>query len=162
MLLQHLVIDAKDCDFSRFMANLAICLVLECDNKQEKIMKFVEYQDISRNRIRAYEENRLRVNTEWVNLPCALCAQQLVKDWHPEVEKQMSELDLLPLISLQAADLIIIGYAQQPKWDHSWLKLQATMNARGIGLEQMQSDAAIRTFNVLTTEERPVWLVLID
>lgn len=125
-------------------------------------MKFVEYQDISRNRIRAYEENKLRINTEWATLPCALCAQQLVKDWHPETLHQITEQDLLTLIALQPADLIIVGHAQQPKWDKAWLTLQASMNARGIGLEQMQSDAAIRTFNVLTTEERPVWLALID
>jgi uncharacterized protein len=41
------------------------------------------------------------------------------------------------------------------------MQLQAQLNAQNIGLEQMQTDAAIRTFNVLTTEERSVWLVLL-
>lgn len=124
-------------------------------------MKFVEYQDVSRYRIRAYEQNRIRLERDWITLPCALCAQALVSDWQTAKPEQLRLSDFTPLLDLHTADLIIVGHAHQPTWNSTWMQLQAQLNAQGIGLEQMQTDAAIRTFNVLTTEERSVWLVLL-
>jgi len=124
-------------------------------------MKFVEYQDVSRYRIRAYENNRIRLEQEWITLPCALCAQSLVTDWQPITPEQLTMADFAPLLSTHAAELMIIGRSSQPVWNPEWMQLQASLNAKGVGLEQMQTDAAIRTFNVLTTEERSVWLVLL-
>lgn len=124
-------------------------------------MKFVEYQDVSRYRIRAYEANRIRLEQEWITLPCALCAQKLVADWQPNNANELSLTDFSLLIAAHPADLIIVGRTQQPEWNPAWMKLQAELNAQAIGLEQMHIDAAIRTFNVLTTEERSVWLVLL-
>lgn len=124
-------------------------------------MKFVEYQDVSRYRIRAYENNRIRIEQDWLDLPCALCAQALVSDWQPANAEQLCLGDFTPLLTSHAADLIIVGRPNQPAWNPEWMQLQAQLNTQNIGLEQMQTDAAIRTFNVLTTEERSVWLVLL-
>lgn len=124
-------------------------------------MKFVEYQDVSRYRVRAYEAHRIKLEQAWTELPCALCAQKLVTDWQPANPLHLSLSDFTPLLSAHSADLIIVGHSQQPIWNPEWMQLQAQLNAQGIGLEQMQADAAIRTFNVLTTEERSVWLVLL-
>jgi uncharacterized protein len=124
-------------------------------------MKFVEYQDVSRYRIRAYEANRIKLEQEWILLPCALCAQALMTDWQPANADQLCLSDFSPLLASRPADLIIVGRPHQPAWNPEWMRLQAELNAQGIGLEQMQTDAAIRTFNVLTTEERSVWLVLL-
>jgi uncharacterized protein len=124
-------------------------------------MKFVEYQDVSRYRIRAYEANRIKLEQEWISLPCALCAQALITDWQPFNAEQLCLADFSPLLVTYPADLIIVGRQDHPEWNPEWMQLQAELNAQGIGLEQMQIDAAIRTFNVLTTEERSVWLALL-
>jgi uncharacterized protein len=123
-------------------------------------MKFIEYQDISRNRIRHYESNKVLVNANWHDFPCAIAPKVIVDNWQITSDTMLSE-DMQSLQSRYQADLIIIGSANQPKWDRNWLQLQAQMHQLGIGIEQMRHDAAIRTFNVLTTEERPVWLVLL-
>lgn len=123
-------------------------------------MKFVEYQDIARNRIRACEESRIKINADWVTFPCALSADHLLTNW-PTDPVQLTFAQLEKLLATAAADLIIIGRQGKIVWDIDWLKLQATANQRGIGIEQMTIDAAVRTFNVLTTEERPIWLVLL-
>lgn len=125
-------------------------------------MKFVEYQDRSRYRIRAYETHRIKIEQEWINLPCALCASALKTEWHPVNPTQLTIEDLSPLFAEYPAELIIVGRNSQLEWNLEWIQLQSNLNALGMGLEQMQSDAAIRTFNVLTTEERSVWLVLLD
>lgn len=122
-------------------------------------MKFVEYKDLSRYQIKAYEAERVKINDQWYPLPCAVHGQHLLTDWRPTAA-QLSSADLQQLLAEQHADLIIVGQRQQPIWDENWLRLQVAMNQQGIGLEQMLSDAAIRTFNVLSTEERAVWLVL--
>jgi uncharacterized protein len=123
-------------------------------------MKFIEYQDVSRNRIRHYENNKVLVNANWHDFPCAIAPKVIVDNWQITSDTMLSE-DMQSLQSRYQADLIIIGSANQPKWDRNWLQLQAQMHQLGIGIEQMRHDAAIRTFNVLTTEERPVWLVLL-
>ena len=123
-------------------------------------MKFVEYQDLSRNRIRNQENNRVLVNADWHNFPCAIAPRIIVDNW--QMTNDVIQIDDMQSLQNQyQADLIIIGYESEPKWDTSWLKLQAEMHQLGMGIEQMHRDAAIRTFNVLTTEERPVWLVLL-
>lgn len=123
-------------------------------------MKFVEYQDVSRNRIRHQENGKVLVNADWHSFPCAIAPRAMIDHW----QTQNGSIQIEDMQALQAdyqADLIIIGSANEPKWDMHWLKLQAQMHQLGIGVEQMRHDAAIRTFNVLTTEDRPVWLVLL-
>ena len=122
-------------------------------------MKFVEYQDVARHRIRAIEANRIRVDQTWVALPCALSAQQLITDWQPE-QDMISVVDIEKLLALAPADLILMGQTKPLKWDANWFQLQAKLNQRDIGIEQMPLEAAVRTFSVLTTEERPIWLIL--
>ena len=124
------------------------------------MMKFIEYQDVSRNRIRHYESNKVLVNANWHDFPCAIAPKVIIDNWQITSDTILSE-DMQSLQDRYQADLIIIGSANQPKWDKSWLQLQAQMHQLGIGIEQMRHDAAIRTFNVLTTEDRPVWLVLL-
>ncbi len=124
------------------------------------LMKFVEYQDTTRNRIRHYEADKILVNAHWYNLPCAIAPQIIINDLQLSTDKIQFE-DMKSLQDRYTADLIIIGSKSEPKWDVDWLKLQAQMHQLGIGVEQMYHDAAIRTFNVLTTEDRPVWLVLL-
>jgi uncharacterized protein len=123
-------------------------------------MKFVEYQDVSRNRIRNTESNKVLVNANWHSFPCAIAPHAIVDNW--QMTNDAIHIDDMQSLQKQyQADLIIIGYESEPKWDTNWLKLQAQMHQLGMGIEQMHRDAAIRTFNVLTTEERPVWLVLL-
>jgi uncharacterized protein len=122
-------------------------------------MKFVEYQDTARNRIRAYESDKVLVNANWHELPCAIAPQMFADKWQANRDEITIE-DLQVLQAIYPADLILLGSSHEPVWDINWLKLQAQTHAIGIGIEQMRHDAAIRTFNVLTTEERPVWLVL--
>jgi len=123
-------------------------------------MKFVEYQDVSRNRIRNHESDKVLVNADWHSFPCAIAPHNIIDHWHA-IGDNLQIDDMKALHERYKADLIIIGTANEPYWDTNWLKLQAQMHQLGIGIEQMHHNAAIRTFNVLTTEERPVWLVLL-
>jgi len=122
-------------------------------------MKFVEYQDVSRNRIRNQESDQVLVNANWHRFPCAIAPRIIIDNWQPHSDDIQLD-DLMALQDRYHADLIMIGNANEPIWDINWLKLQAEMNKLGIGIEQMKRDAAIRTFNVLSTEDRPIWLIL--
>lgn len=122
-------------------------------------MKFVEYKDVSRNRIRGYEHNKVLINADWHHFPCAIAPHLIENDWQAG-EKGIQPEQIQALQQHYLADLVLIGTEHEPVWNTDWLKLQAALNQLGIGVEQMRHDAAIRTFNVLTTEERPVWLIL--
>lgn len=123
-------------------------------------MKFVEYKDLSKNRIRELDSNQVRIQDTWYPFPCAISAQHIVtKDQH-SIE---ISIDCFEQLMAQApADLLLVGRpASDIRFDLTWQKLLVSMNQKGIGLEQMTHSAAVRTFNVLMTEERPFWLILV-
>lgn len=133
-----------------------------CDKitlKGAKTMKFVEYQDRSRYRIQAFEAGRVRINQEWIELPCAISPEHLIRS--DELKMQTSLLESLThMLKHYPAHLIIIGQAQPITVDRAWMQLMTHIQKQGVGLEQMTADAGARTFNVLTTEDRPIWLLL--
>jgi uncharacterized protein len=123
-------------------------------------VKFVEYKDLSKNRIRELDTHQVKIQDTWYHLPCAISAQLVItQDQHPiEINTACFE----HLIAQQSADLLLIGRpASDIRFDLTWQKLLVSMNQQGIGLEQMTPDAAVRTFNVLMTEDRPFWLILV-
>ena len=123
-------------------------------------MKFVEYQDVSKNRIRELQSDRVRIHQNWYPMPCAISAQQIVTETH--IALGATAECFAALIAQQSADLILVGRPQaQLVFDIHWHQLLVQMNQQGVGLEQMSHAAAVRTFNVLMTEERPFWLVLV-
>jgi uncharacterized protein len=122
-------------------------------------MKFVEYQDRSRNRIKSIESQRVLVNQEWIDFPCAISATQIVRAHEIKQDAHLSEL-LLEIAQHQPANLMLLGSDKPITIDRAWMQLLATMRQQDINLEQMNLDAAARTFNVLTTEDRLIWVVL--
>lgn len=123
-------------------------------------MKFVEYKDMARNRITALEAERLRVGQTWLKRPCALCNEHLYPDWQSDQDfPTLSSLE--PLLQQSQPSLILLGSTAGASTDPGYWQLLAALNQRGIGLESMGADAACRTFNVLTTEERQVLLLLV-
>jgi uncharacterized protein len=128
-------------------------------------VKFVEYQDISKNRIRELQENQVRIHQHWYFLPCAISAQKIITHQSPKenlFKVEVSTDCFEQLLQEEAADLILIGRANDRLiFDIKWQQLVADMSQQGIGLEQMSHAAAVRTFNVLMTEERPFWLILV-
>jgi uncharacterized protein len=123
-------------------------------------VKFVEYQDLSKNRIRELQADRVRIHHTWYPLPCAISAHHIVT--HAQTSIEASRASIEQLITQAPADLILIGRPEgQIHFNANWQSLLVEMNQRGIGLEQMTHSAAVRTFAVLMTEERPFWLILV-
>jgi len=121
-------------------------------------MKFVEYQDRSRHRIHSIEGKRVRVNQDWIDFPCAISATHIVRADEIKHNASLSEV-LTDIAQHHPTNLMLLGRDTPININREWMQLLAAMRQQDINLEQMGIDAAARTFNVLTTEDRPLWVL---
>ncbi len=89
-----------------------------------------------------------------------LCLPSGVHGWEPGDPKALTEADFRQVIEQAASiDLLLVGMGADlrplPK------DLRARLKEAGIAAEPMSTGAALRTFNVLLAEDRPVAAALI-
>lgn len=88
----------------------------------------------------------------------AVTADQLLTDWDCAHIDQLDDATLAPLIALQP-EVLVLGVGEAVRFPAA-ATMRKVMHA-GIGIEVMNDGAAIRTFNVMLSEQRDVVLALV-
>jgi uncharacterized protein len=121
-------------------------------------MKFTEHRDPNVNMIQQYSLSEVRVNQQRLNRSAIISQQHLVTDWPISHIDQLNAQHLDALLQLKP-EVLIIGSGEHQRFPASkWFGYCAQ---HGVSLEVMANDAACRTYNILTTEDRVVILGLI-
>ena len=100
----------------------------------------------------------IRVGEISIGRSVVMSASKLILDWPVSSVQSLDLGALAPALELQP-EVLLLGTGERIRFPEP--ALFATLAARGIGLEVMDTAAACRTFNILVNEERPVVAALI-
>jgi len=109
------------------------------------------------NMIKGYAPGQLRVGNATLT-SSALVAATTLLPWRPASVADLTSADLEPLYTL-APEVVLLGTGARQQFPDA--ALLATLHARRIGVEIMDTPAACRTYNVLVAEGRSVVAALI-
>lgn len=121
-------------------------------------MKFTEHLNPGVNLIRSYEPNCVRVNQQQIRQSCVVSQHHLLSDWPVTQLSELDESAMQMLIELKP-EVLILGTGEQQIFPSA--SVMQFFIQQGISLEVMSNDAACRTYNILTTEDREVVIALI-
>ncbi|WP_319379692.1 Mth938-like domain-containing protein [Thiomicrorhabdus sp.] len=121
-------------------------------------MKFSEHRDSNINTVKQYSPGRVKVNDRVLERSCFITQTEIEADWACPTIDALDEATLNVLLQ-QNPEVIILGTGDTQIFPEP--KLFAYCTRKGIGLEVMANDAACRTYNVITTEDREILLALI-
>ena len=121
-------------------------------------MKFSLENDYADFIIRAYEPGRIVVNDITFTQSLAITPEQLIQDWPPQNFQALQSSHLQQLIETET-EIVLLGTGSQIQFPGP--ELQAIVMGCGIGLEVMDTEAACRTYNILSAEGRKVTAALI-
>lgn len=121
-------------------------------------MKFTEHLNPGVNLIRSYEPNCVRVNQKQLSHSCVISQHHLLSDWPVTQLSDLDENAMQMLIELKP-EVLILGTGEQQVFPSA--SVMQFFIQQGISLEVMSNDAACRTYNILTTEDREVVIALI-
>lgn len=121
-------------------------------------MKFTEHRDSNINSVKKYQPGEVQINAQTFTHSLFLTQTEIFDRWQCSNIKDLS-IENLQAILDQSPEVIILGTGNQQVFPEP--KLFAHCFNRGAGLEVMANDAACRTYNILTTEDRDVVLALI-
>ena len=121
-------------------------------------MKFTEHLNPGVNLIRSYEPNCVRVNQQQLSQSCVISQHHLLSDWPVTHLNDLNESAMQMLIELKP-EVLILGTGEQQIFPSA--SVMQFFIQQGISLEVMSNDAACRTYNILTTEDREVVIALI-
>ena len=108
--------------------------------------------------IRAYQPGQIQVNDRILRHSLIVSARQLIENWLPTKASEITREALELAAALKPAILLIgTGKTQQllP------IEMYGEFLNRGIGVEVMDTAAACRTYNALTSENRDVVAALV-
>jgi len=116
-------------------------------------MKFTEHLNPDVNLIRQYAPNRIQVNQHTLTESCIICQHDLITQWPVKHVTELNESNMLALVKLQP-EVLILGTGETQRFPAT--QIMQFFIQHGISLEVMSNDAACRTYNILTTEDRIV------
>ena len=107
--------------------------------------------------IAAYAPGWIRIGEQRIERACLVTTEAVFLDLLPATP---TELDTghFQLLADTGADIALLGTGAQQSFPDPAVMLE--LNARGIGLEVMDTGAACRSFNVLSAEGRAVVAML--
>lgn len=108
--------------------------------------------------IHAYKPGSIRINEHILTHSVIITPNQLIKEWRPQVVTELTAESLSPIAALKP-DILLIGTGSQLVFLR--LEIYGHLINLGIGVEIMDTSAACRTFNALTSENRNVVAALI-
>lgn len=82
-----------------------------------------------------------------------IAGRELIEDWGPDEGRNLSREHLRPLLEMKP-ELVLLGTG--PKMEMPALDWIAEFHRAGIGFDVMTTDAACRTYNILSAEGRKV------
>ncbi|MEZ5540894.1 MAG: MTH938/NDUFAF3 family protein [Pseudomonadota bacterium] len=110
------------------------------------------------NSIQSYSDQGV-VISDRVYASSVLVTALQVETWTPGTIADLDESHLAPLLAHQPG-IVILGTGARLVFPAP--RLLAGIQQHGIGVEVMANAAAVRTFNVLLSEDRPVLLALLQ
>ncbi len=108
--------------------------------------------------IRAYKPGHIQINDRIHTRSVIISSNQLIEDWEPQLITELTAASLSPVITLKP-DVLLIGTGSQLVFLP--LEIYGHLINLGIGVEIMDTSAACRTFNALSSENRRVAAALI-
>ncbi|MGH8279794.1 MAG: Mth938-like domain-containing protein [Gammaproteobacteria bacterium] len=122
-------------------------------------MKFtLDATSAGTNVIRAYGPGRINISDKIYTRSLVLTPQRLLDDWPPQRFEDLTLAHLETALGLQP-EILVIGTGAVLRFPEA--RIQAEIQARGIGLEVLDTAAACRTYNVLVSENRKVVAALL-
>ena len=103
--------------------------------------------------IRSFEEGKLHVNDQIIDINVMLTSDEIIADWSPASLENLSIADF-ELALARSPEVILLGTGLKQRFPH--MQLITEIVRQGIGFEIMNTAAACRTFNVLASEQRQV------
>lgn len=108
--------------------------------------------------IRAYQPGLIQVNDRTFSCSIIITPEKLINTWSPQCIDELKREDLETVIALCPA-ILLIGTGHTLQFPD--LEIYGDLINYGIGVEIMNTHAACRTYNVLTSEGRSVAAALI-
>lgn len=108
--------------------------------------------------IRSYQPGTISVNEKILTCSIIISPEQLIEDWPPQTISELTQNSFDPIIELKPT-ILLIGTG--PNHTFISLDLYGHLINLGIGVEIMATDAACRTYNALSAENRHVIAALI-
>ncbi|BCN93409.1 hypothetical protein THMIRHAM_11940 [Thiomicrorhabdus immobilis] len=121
-------------------------------------MKFTEHRDSNVYAVKKYQPGMVKVNNLEFNSSCYITQKSYKDDWQCPAISALNT-DLMDELLAEKPEVIILGTGETQTFPEPLFF--AYCAAQGVGLEVMANDAACRTYNVLTTEDRDIVLALI-
>lgn len=112
----------------------------------------------SRYQIRGYQPGWLKINETVFTESIIITPDQLFDHWPPQSANELTAKDFSSVILLKPA-ILLIGTGSEFKLLD--IKIYGDLINHGIGVEIMNTSAACRTFNVLSSENRHVVAALL-
>jgi uncharacterized protein len=110
------------------------------------------------NSIQSYSQRGIIINGRLIGNSVLVTAEH-IEAWPPGSVAELNEQHLDRLVTRRPG-IIVLGTGATLVFPPA--RLLAGIQQRGIGIEVMANDAAIRTFNVLLSEDRRVLLALLQ
>jgi uncharacterized protein len=110
------------------------------------------------NFVRAYSASEIRVGETVLHRSCVLRVDRLIADWRPQTVGELTLADLDVVLGLDP-EIVVLGTGTRQRFPAP--ELLASILARGVGCEVMDTGAACRTYNVLVSEDRRVVAALL-
>jgi uncharacterized protein len=122
------------------------CMKLHSDSTQQ-------YQTVT-----GYDASGVEINAQRFEYSLLVMPETAPRPWEVTRFEDLQAAHF-EQIALDAPDVVILGTGERQRFVHP--RLVASLSARHIGVESMDSQAACRTYNVLMGEGRKVTLALI-
>jgi uncharacterized protein len=122
-------------------------------------MKFSEEHDNRQYIITGYDHQSIRINDRGFNQGFILTSAHFNPDWEPQVYADLEVSHLDDIFALQP-ELILLGTGKKQIFPAKDIYLALVRS--GIGFEVMNTQAACRTFNILTADDRNVAAALFN
>jgi uncharacterized protein len=110
------------------------------------------------NSIQSYNERGIVIDDKLITRSVLVTADT-VREWSPGCVAELGQEHIAGIAALQPG-IVILGTGATLIFPPA--QLLAGLQGQGIGVEVMANDAAIRTFNVLLSEDRKVLLALLQ
>lgn len=110
------------------------------------------------NLIQSYSERGIVINEQLIGTSVLVTAREIAS-WQPGAVAELEQRHVETLLAYRP-EIIILGTGTTLAFPP--VPLLAGIQRHGIGIEVMANGAAIRTFNVLLSEDRPVLLALLQ
>ena len=118
----------------------------------------IDLDPASGNYIRSFSHGEIRISEKTFRKPVIVSAEVMVGDWSPPPIAQLSIADFSQALALQP-EVLLFGTGKRQHFPSTVLITEVMKS--GVGFEIMDTAAACRTFNVLSSESRAVVAALL-